>query len=121
MNKIQLIGRVTRDIELKTSQSGVPMARFTLAVNRIKKDEADFIHCLAFNKTAEILSQYVKKGHRLGVSGQLQTGKYEKEGVTHYTADVICDQVDLIEPKGGDAPANPAPVFKEVDDVELPF
>ena len=121
MNKIQLIGRVTRDIELKTSQSGVSMARFTLAVNRIKKDEADFINCLAFNKTAEILSQYVKKGHRLGVSGQLQTGKYERDGVTHYTADVICDQVDLIEPKGGDAPTNPAPAFKEVDDGELPF
>lgn len=122
MNKIQLIGRVTRDIELKTSQSGVSMARFTLAVNRIKKDEADFINCLAFNKTAEILSQYVKKGHRLGVSGQLQTGKYEKDGVTHYTADVICDQVDLIEPKGsGEAPANPEPAFKEVDDGELPF
>lgn len=125
MNRITLIGRVTRDIELRNSQSGVPMARFSLAVNRMKKDEVDFINCLAFNKTAEVLANYVKKGHRVGVTGSLQTGRYEKDGITHYTADVVCDQVDLIEPKGsGEAPTNPAPAFQEVaaaDDAELPF
>ena len=66
MNKIMLIGRLTKDIDLKKSQSGMSVARFTLAVNRMKKDEADFISCVVFDKRADTMYQYLGKGSQIG-------------------------------------------------------
>ena len=97
MNKIMLIGRLTKDIDLKKSQSGMSVARFTLAVNRMKKDEADFISCVVFDKRADTMYQYLGKGSLVGIEGHLQTGSYDKNGVRVYTTDVIIDGFDFLE------------------------
>ena len=73
------------------------IARFTLAINRVKKDEADFISCVAFKKTAEIIEKYCHKGSQVGVTGHIQTGSYTKQdGTKVYTTDVIVDKLDLL-------------------------
>lgn len=99
MNQTQLIGRLTKDPELKYSPSGVPVVRFTLAVNReMKRDEADFINCIAFNKVAESLANYQKKGSRIGVVGRIQTGSYEnQQGQRIFTTDVIANSIEFLD------------------------
>ena len=101
MNIICLVGRTTKDIELRHTGSGTAVCNFSLAVNRQKKDDpADYISCIAWNKTAEILSQYVKKGHRIGITGRLQTGSYKnKDGYTIYTTDVVVESLEFLESK----------------------
>lgn len=100
MNKTQLIGRVTKDIELKKTQSGKSVATFTLAVNRRNSnDEADFITCVVWNRTAEILAQYVKKGNRIGVSGHIQTRSYDSNGQRVYVTEVVVEEVEFLENK----------------------
>ena len=75
MNKVVLVGRLTKDPELRyAAGSGVSTCRFTVAVNRIKKDEADFINCVAFNKPAELIAQYFVKGRQIAIAGHIQTG-----------------------------------------------
>ena len=99
MNSINLIGRLTRDPELRfAAGSGNAVCKFTLAVNRtFKKDEVDFINCIAFGKTAETISQYVTKGKMLGVSGSLQIGSYDgQDGIKRYTADVIINNFTFV-------------------------
>lgn len=116
MNRTVLVGRVTKDIELKSTQTGTSIVRFTLAVQRRKKDDgADFINCVAYAKTAELMSQYVHKGDRIGVTGRIQTGSYERNGSKIYTTDVVADEVEFLneKPKAGDAPI-------EVEE-DLPF
>jgi single-strand DNA-binding protein len=94
MNKAILIGRITKDLELKASASGMSYLSFTLAVNRRGKDkEADFITCKAFSKTAEFINTYMSKGRQIAVEGRIQTGSYDKDGAKVYTTDVICDNV----------------------------
>lgn len=99
MNQTQLIGRLTKDPELKYSPSGVPVVRFTLAVNReMKRDEPDFINCIAFNKVAESLANYQKKGSRIGVVGRIQTGSYEnQQGQRIFTTDVIANSIEFLD------------------------
>lgn len=99
MNNVSLIGRLTKDPAIseygKGKDAGV-LARFTLAVRR-DSDNADFISCVAFGKTAELIDLYFAKGSQIGVIGTIQTGKYEnKEGQTVYTTDVIVRQIDFI-------------------------
>ena len=100
MNNVSLLGRLARDPDYYVSEQedGSNVCRFTLAVNR-NKDEADFISCVAFGQPADAVADYCVKGDRLGVSGRLRTGSYEKEGETIYTTDVVCIQVDLVETK----------------------
>lgn len=96
MNKSILIGRVATDLQLNQGQN--PYVKFTLAVDRMKKGEADFIRCTAFGKTAETLCRYSGKGKRLGVEGHIQTGSYSKQdGSKVYTTDVIVDRTDIID------------------------
>ena len=136
MNKCSLVGRLTRDIDLRytTGQNQMAVARFNLAVNRRGKDKgADFISCVAFGKTAETLEQYVKKGHRLGIVGHIQTGSYDhKNGYKVYTTDVIVDEFDFLESsQKNDAPSQDASEqttyenlpegFHEIDDDDVPF
>lgn len=105
MNKANLIGRVTKDIEVKQATNTM-VAKFTLAVNRRKKDDgADFISCTAFGKTAEAMGQYVHKGDRVGIVGRIQTGSYEKDGNKFYTTDIIVEELDFLEGKRQDAEA----------------
>lgn len=104
MNISILIGRIATDLELKQTQSGTAMCSFTLAVNRPKKQgeeqQADFIRCKTFGKTAELVSQYMHKGSRLGVVGTIQTGSYQnQEGQTIYTTDVMVNRIEFLESK----------------------
>lgn len=99
MNKVVLIGRMTKDAQLAyTSNTQKAVTKFTLAVDRINEG-ADFINCTAFGKQAENIEKFVKKGNRLAVSGRIQTGSYEKEGQKIYTTDVIVENAEFIEPK----------------------
>ena len=99
MNKVVLLGRLTRDPEIRHTQSGAAVASFSLAVNRRKKDEADFVPVTAWNKTAELVEKYVKKGDRVGIAGRIQTGSYEKDGRKVYTFDVIADDLEFLSTK----------------------
>ena len=104
MNKVMLIGRLVRDPDIKTSQSGVVVARYTLAVDRrFKKDgeqTADFIGCIAFGKTAEFAEKYFTKGIKIAVVGRIQTGSYEnKDGQKVYTTDVVVEENEFTESK----------------------
>src|SRR5699024_4670207 len=108
MNNANLLGRLTRDVEVNHLQNGTAVARFTLAVNRKFKNkqtgeyDADFINCTAFGKPAEIISQYVTKGQQLAVSGEIRTGSYEnKEGRTIYTTEVNVQDFTFVSGQQG--------------------
>lgn len=99
MNKVILLGRLTKDVDLRfAAETGLAVGRFTLAVNKIKKENgADFINCLAFGKTAEILSQYVFKGQQLAIYGRIQTRSYEDEAkIKRYVTEIIVEGFDFI-------------------------
>lgn len=97
-NLVILTGRFTKNPELKYGASGTAYCRFTLAVNRMKKDDgADFISCTAFGKTAELIAEYVKKGHQLGVQGRLQQDTYEKDGEKISKTGVTVDKIEFLE------------------------
>lgn len=102
MNVFNGIGRLTKDVDLRYSQAGTAVARFSIAINRPFKNqngeqEVDFINCIAFGKRAETIAQYVKKGHRIGITGSVQTGSYEKEGRTIYTTDINVSDFTFLE------------------------
>lgn len=104
MNKVVLIGRVTRDPELRYTASNIPSTRFTLAVNRPFENqngerEADFINVVVWRKQAENVKKYVTKGSLIAVEGRIQTGSYEKDGQRVYTTDVVADNVQFLESK----------------------
>ena len=101
MNKIILCGRLTRDVDLQMSKDGKAYARTGLAVDRrfTKEDSADFFNLVAFGKTAEFLSKYFAKGTRLLIEGHVQTGSYEKDGVKHYTFDVVVETAEFADGK----------------------
>lgn len=115
INRVVLVGRLTKDPELKYTPSGVAMARFTLAVNRTFSNqqgerEADFINCLVWRKQAENAANYLKKGSLAGVEGRIQTGSYEgQDGKRIYTTDVVADSVQFLEPRSGQATQSDAP------------
>lgn len=129
MNKVELVGRLTRDVDLRqsTGDESIAIARFSIAVNRKKKDEADFISCVAFGKTAEVLEKYFSKGSRIALAGRIQTGSYtNKEGAKVYTTDVVVEDFDFIDTKS-EQPAQPKvddDGFMDITDSigeELPF
>ena len=97
-NLVILTGRLTKEPELKHGSSGTAYCKFTLAVNRMKKDDpADFIFCSAFGKTAELIAEYVKKGNNLGVQGRLQQDTYEKDGEKISKTGVTVDKIEFLE------------------------
>ena len=99
MNNVILLGRITKDPELKYTGSGKLYCRFTLAVNReFNKEETDFINCVAWDKRAETIEKYLRKGKRILVAGRLMIGSYDnKEGKKVYTTDVIVDNFNIID------------------------
>ena len=148
MNKVVLMGRLTRDPEVRYSQGERPIAvaRYTLAVNRTFKragePDADFINCVVFGRSAEFAEKYFRQGIRIVVSGRIQTGSYtNRDGVKVYTTEVIVDEQEFAESKAASdqsaaaynssrpaaAPAPSAPVgdgFMNIPDgldEELPF
>ena len=135
MNKVELIGRLTRDAEIRYSQGENPMAiaRYTLAVDRrFKKDgeaTADFINCVAFGKLGEFAEKYLHKGVKIAVSGRIQTGSYKnKDGNTVYTTDVVVEEQEFCESKSSNQQDKPKPmddgfmeVPKDLSGEDLPF
>ena len=105
MNKTMLSGRLTKDADLNyTAGSGIAVTRFTLAVKRpFKKNETDFINCIAFGKTAETIANYTQKGQEIIVEGSIKTGSYEKDGKKVYTTDIIVNQFEFIGASKGNA------------------
>lgn len=101
MNHVTLIGRLTKDPEVRYTQSGTPVGTFTLAVDRrVQKDkskEADFIPCVVWNKTAEIVGNWCKKGKQVGVEGRIQVRSYDaKDGSKRYVTEVIVSNLELL-------------------------
>ena len=144
MNKVILMGRLTRDPEVRHSQGekSTVVARYSLAVNRRFKREgdpdADFINCVAFGEKAGFAEKYLRKGTKIAITGRIQTGSYiNKEGVKVYTTDVIVEEQEFAESKAASekytaaSPApQPAPQQNQADgfmnipdgiDEELPF
>lgn len=100
MNSVCIIGRVTKDIQERRTQNGTPVVSFTLAVDRRKKEDgADFISCIAWNKSAETIARYVHKGDLFGVTGYIQTRSYEKYGRTNYATEVVTTGFQFLERK----------------------
>lgn len=128
MNKVVLIGRTTKSPELRYAPgTGTAVCRFTLAVPRaFKKDEADFINCVAFGKIGETIAQYVLKGRQVAISGSIRTGSYDNNaGNKVYTTDVVLDGFEFI---GNNKNSNWEAQIQEdgfegvpVDDYDGPF
>ena len=133
MNKAILMGRITKELELKQTASQIPYIQFTLAVDRKFKDangdkQTDFISCVAWRQTATFINQYFHKGSKILVSGEIQARNYDdKNGNKVYVTEVLVDEVDFCEsavPDKKSAQIAP-PVVEEVsaaqDELELPF
>ena len=140
MNNINLTGRLTYDPELKETNNGTKFTRFKLAVSRIGAQEgqqkADFIPCLAWSKTAEILCQYCKKGSMIGLNGRLTANEYEKDGEKKIAFDVVALSLEMLggksekqeesKPQAEPVKAPNKPIEAGIDDyiddnVNLPF
>ena len=143
MNKVILIGNLTRDPEARTTQSGISQSSFTVAVQRRYTNaqgvrEADFFTVVAWRQTAELCSRYLTKGRKCAVVGSLQTRSYDaQDGTKRYVTEVVADEVEFVggqqgaqnQYKSGDVPLPPEPPasyqsntgFTQVDDDELPF
>ena len=105
MNKVILSGNLTRDPEIRTTQSGKAYARCGIAVNRPyskDKDAVDFFNLLAWEKTADFIGKYFKKGQRILIEGRLQTSSYEKDGVKHNAVDIVVDNAEFADSKRQD-------------------
>lgn len=128
MNKVILLGRLTKDPDVRYTQSTNTMVTsFTLAVNRrfVKQGEerqADFISCVSWNKTAEFVSKYFKKGQQVGVIGRIQTRNYDDEqGIKHYVTEVIAEEVYFAGDKKEETQSNTTDDFEITDMDSLPF
>ena len=136
MNKVFLIGRLTRDPELRYTESNVPVATFSIAVNRnftnqAGEREADFINIIAWKKQAENVKNYIKKGSQVAIDGRIQTRSYERDGQKHYVTEVVAESIQFLESKQ-ETTANQEDPFSEmgkkveedyfrVDENDLPF
>lgn len=138
MNKVILMGRLTRDLEVSRTAGGINFVRFTIAVNRRFKNEngeyqADFINCVAWRQTAEFIARYFVKGAMISVAGSIQTGSYQKDGQTVYTTNVNVEEAYFTGEKqrnevSSNHSAAPAPLgdINEFTDIngakeDLPF
>ena len=107
MNQVNLIGNLTRDVELRYSTAQKAIARFTIAVNDGygDKQKTSFINIVVFDKQAENADKYLSKGSKVAVMGRIQTGSYEKDGHTVYTTDVIANNVEYLSTKQAAEPS----------------
>lgn len=125
MNSVHIMGRITKDLELKYAKDGeMALLSFTVAVNRRKKDEADFINVKAFSKNAENIAKFFGKGRLIAIDGRIQTGSYDnKEGQKVYTTDVIVDGFHFTGEKKQESSVSDANEagFYPIIDEELPF
>lgn len=121
INSVALIGRLVRDIELKTTESGKTVTSFVLAVDGYNKEaDASFLDCVAWGKAAEILQQYTSKGKQIGITGRLQTRVWERDNIKRKITEVVVDQFQLLGSKSSDSDesrstpaAKPTPAQKQ--------
>lgn len=102
MNKVTLIGRLTKDPEIKLTSNQTQFCNFTIAVDRRFKDsngqrQADFINCVAWKQTAVFIQKYFKKGNRIGISGSIQTRSYDKDGQKVFITEVLVEEAEFVE------------------------
>lgn len=132
MNKVLLVGNLTKDLELRKLDSGTSVLRFTVAISRRvasgQEPQADFVSCVAWNKQAELMAQYLHKGSKVGVEGRIRTGSYDRDGQKVYTTDVVAEHVEFLSPKtsqpGGDYQVptyDPAPNYPSQPEYEEPL
>lgn len=137
MNKAIIVGNLTRDPEQRTTQSGIAVTSFTVAVRRRFKDAdgnypADFINCVAWRQTAEFVAKYFTKGMKIGIVGTIQTRTYDDaNGIKRYVTEINVDEAEFVESKGGQIGQNAQSAddqfaedledFEPLDDVKLPF
>lgn len=124
MNKWIGIGRLTADPQLRyTPGNGVAVCKFTLAINRqFKKDETDFINCIAFNKTGEAITQYLTKGRQLAVTGSIRTGSYDtQDGTKRYTTDVVVESFEFIGNSNNQGNTNSTGAWNPPEDTGTGF
>ena len=123
MNKVHIIGRVTKDLELKYTENQKAVVRFQVAVNR-SKDETAWVNCEAWDKCAENINKYFSKGSQIGISGHLKTSSYDDlDGKRVYTWAVVVDEFDFVGKKEDSSVANSTPFEGQapVTDDDLPF
>ena len=123
MNRVILVGRITKDPEVRYTSSNIPVCQFSLAVNRRyqtgNERQADFISCVAWRSSAELLGKYVKKGAQIGVEGQIQTRNYEDAGgVRRYVTEVVCDSITFLESRNRDGSNYSG--YSDVDQYDIP-
>lgn len=123
MNRVILVGNITKDIELKKSSNGLNYCRFTLAVprgfvNEKGEKESDFINLVAWRTLAETISKYVKKGDKLGVIAKLQTRTWKENEETKYATDIIADEIEFLNTKKASEKKDDK---KGITDSDLPF
>lgn len=122
MNKVILVGRTTKEVELTETSSGVKIAKFSLAVQRKFKNadgeyETDFLNIIAWRGTAEFCEKYVKKGDRIGVVGSIQVRSYEAQDRTkRYVTEIVADEIELLSPKEKEPEQE-----QEIKKDDLPF
>ena len=127
MNKVYLIGNLTRDPEMRSTSTGIPVCNFSIAVNRRKRadgqQETDFFNIVAWRQLAELCGRYLAKGRKVAVFGSIQTRSYEAQDGTKRTAfDIVADEVEFLSPKGEDTTNGGLPFdAPEVADEEVPF
>ena len=126
MNSVNLIGRLTRDPEVRYTTDSMAVARFSIAIDRpTKKDgeqQTDFPNIVCFGRTAENIERFIKKGKRVGVQGRIQTGSYtNKDGVKVYTTEVVANNVEFLDsPDKTSGQQDISKHFEEVDE-DIPF
>lgn len=127
INRVVLVGRLTKDPEFRTAQNGVSVATFTLAVNRNFKNkngeqQADFINVVVFRQQAENVNNYLSKGNLAGVDGRIQSRSYEnKEGQRVYVTEVLADSVQFLEPKNNQSNNQPQQQSGQAQSGNNPF
>ena len=124
INRVTLVGRLTRDAEVKSTQGGMQITKFALAVNRRRKqgdewiDEAHFFDCVIFGRMGEAISRYLTKGKQIAVDGALTQDRWEQDGVKRSRVQIVADNVQLLGSKGEDSgPSKAAPSDDFEDDV----
>ncbi len=115
INRVVLVGRLTRDPELRKTQNGTSVCSFTMAVNRRMQTQgqpdADFISCVAWNKLADLMTQYLHKGSLIGLEGRIQTRNYDnQQGQRVYVTEVVADNIQFLEPKNAQSNGYSQPV-----------
>lgn len=127
MNKVFLIGNLSKDPELRTTNSGTSVCTFSIAVNRRKDKEgnstADFFSIVAWRQLAELCGKYLAKGRKVSVVGELQNRSYEaNDGTKRHVTEIVANEIEFLTPKGeSKEQANFAEGFTEIDGSDLPF